>query len=59
MTDINKIIEVREGSDYPVLTIHNIAFQGKMSFDLACDLLHIDAGWCGLAASRITAAPTS
>ncbi len=37
-----------QGALRTVLTIHNIAFQGKMSFELACDLLHIDSRWCGL-----------
>ena len=37
-----------QGALRTVLTIHNIAFQGKMSFDLACDLLHIEPRWCGL-----------
>ena len=37
-----------QGALRTVLTIHNIAFQGKMSFDLACDLLHIDRRWCSL-----------
>jgi len=37
-----------QGALHTVLTIHNIAFQGKMSFALACDLLHIEPRWCGL-----------
>ena len=37
-----------QGALRTVLTIHNIAFQGKMSFGLACDLLHIEPRWCGL-----------
>ena len=37
-----------QGALHTVLTIHNIAFQGKMSFELACDLLHIEPRWCSL-----------
>ncbi len=37
-----------QGALHSVLTIHNIAFQGKMGFELACDLLNIEPRWCGL-----------
>ena len=37
-----------QGALHTVLTIHNIAFQGKMSFELACDLLNIEPRWCAL-----------
>ncbi len=37
-----------QGALHTILTIHNIAFQGKMSFELACDLLNIEPRWCGL-----------
>ena len=37
-----------QGKLHTVLTIHNIAFQGKMSFELACSLLNIEPRWCGL-----------
>ncbi len=37
-----------QGELHTVLTIHNIAFQGRLSFDLACDLLGIDSRWCGM-----------
>ena len=35
-----------QGALKTVLTIHNIAFQGWLSFDYACDLLNIDPRWC-------------
>ncbi len=37
-----------QGELRTVLTIHNIAFQGWLSFDYACDLLNIDWRWCAL-----------
>ena len=37
-----------QGALKAVLTIHNIAFQGWLSFDYACDLLNIDPRWCAL-----------
>lgn len=37
-----------QGALSTVLTIHNIAFQGKLSFGLACDMLNIDSRWCGM-----------
>ena len=36
-----------QGALKTVLTIHNLAFQGKTSFALAQDLLGIDDRWCG------------
>ncbi len=37
-----------QGTLKTLLTIHNIAFQGKTDFALACDLLNIEPRWCGL-----------
>ena len=37
-----------QGSLRTLLTIHNIAFQGWLSFSYACDLLNIDPRWCSL-----------
>lgn len=37
-----------QGALRTVLTIHNIAFQGWLSFESACDLLGIDPRWCAI-----------
>lgn len=37
-----------QGALRTLLTIHNIAFQGWLGFDYACDLLDIDPRWCGI-----------
>ena len=37
-----------QGALKTLLTIHNIAFQGWLGFDTACDLLNIDPRWCGI-----------